>query len=104
MRARLRWWGWGVTLACSLARSFACAHAHTHAQVQGPGQTAYRGVWSTLRQIWVTEGPLGYLKGNGTNVVRIAPYSAVQFAAYEKYKQVRRGDGAGRGEGAHARA
>ena len=71
--------------------------------MQGPGQTAYRGVWSTLRQIWVNEGPLGYLKGNGTNVVRIAPYSAVQFASYEKYKQVRgaaaRGGGGGGGGG-----
>jgi hypothetical protein len=57
-------------------------------QVQGPGQAAYRGVWPTLRQIWVHEGVLGFFKGNGTNVVRIAPYSAVQFAAYEKYKQV----------------
>jgi len=35
------------------------------------------------------EGIRGYFKGNGTNVVRIAPYSAVQFASYEKYKQVK---------------
>ena len=44
---------------------------------------------STLRQIGRQEGVTGYFKGNGTNVIRIAPYSAVQFAAYEKYKQVR---------------
>ena len=29
------------------------------------------------------------LRGNGTNVIRIVPYSATQFAAYEKYKRVR---------------
>ena len=28
------------------------------------------------------------LRGNGTNVIRIVPYSATQFAAYEKYKRV----------------
>ena len=28
------------------------------------------------------------LQGNGTNVLRIIPYSAVQFAAYEEFKKV----------------
>jgi len=28
------------------------------------------------------------LKGNGTNIVRIIPYTAVQFAAYEEFKKV----------------
>jgi len=32
------------------------------------------------------EGFYGYFKGNGTNIVRIVPYSAAQFYAYEKYK------------------
>jgi hypothetical protein len=27
-------------------------------------------------------------QGNGTNVIRIIPYCAVQFAAYEEYKKV----------------
>ncbi len=31
----------------------------------------------------------GFFKGNGTNVIRIAPYSAVQFASFEIYKSVR---------------
>lgn len=30
----------------------------------------------------------GYFKGNGTNVMRIVPYVAVQFAAYEEFKKV----------------
>ena len=34
------------------------------------------------------EGLRGYFKGNGTNVVRIIPYVAVQFAAYEEFKKV----------------
>ena len=38
--------------------------------------------------MWYEEGLVGFLRGNGTNVIRIVPYSATQFAAYEKYKRV----------------
>ena len=77
------------------------------AQVQGPGPATHHGVWGTLKQIWLKEGIVGYFKGNGTNIIRIAPYSAVQFAAYEKYKAVRpsaraRGGGAQCDRGADA--
>jgi len=47
----------------------------------------YKGVVSSLIKIWVEEGPIGYFRGNGTNIIRIFPYSAVQFASYERYKQ-----------------
>jgi hypothetical protein len=40
--------------------------------------------------IFKEEGLYGYLRGNGTNIIRIFPYSAVQFAAYEQFKKVRR--------------
>ncbi len=43
---------------------------------------------ASLNKIRQREGVLGYFKGNGTNVVRIFPYSAVQFAAYEEFKKV----------------
>ena len=46
------------------------------------------GIFPSLCQIWREEGVKGYFKGNGTNVVRIVPYVAVQFAAYEEFKQV----------------
>eukprot|EP01119_Soliformovum_irregulare_P018215 TRINITY_DN5538_c0_g2_i2.p1 TRINITY_DN5538_c0_g2~~TRINITY_DN5538_c0_g2_i2.p1 ORF type:complete len:252 (-),score=43.37 TRINITY_DN5538_c0_g2_i2:857-1612(-) len=48
----------------------------------------YTSVWQSLKTIWVEEGMSGMFKGNGTNVIRIFPYSAVQFAAYEKYKKL----------------
>lgn len=57
-------------------------------------------MWSALIKIGKEEGIIGYFKGtflhevnihysgNGTNVVRMLPYSAVQFAAYEQFKKV----------------
>ena len=38
--------------------------------------------------MWREEGWRGFLRGNGTNCVRIIPYSACQFAAYTTYKRV----------------
>jgi hypothetical protein len=57
-------------------------------QLQRPGQVKYRGVWHALVTIFKEEGFYGYLRGNGTNIIRIFPYSAVQFAAYEQFKKV----------------
>ena len=48
----------------------------------------FRGILSSLANIGQIEGARGYFKGNGTNVVRIIPYVAVQFAAYEEFKKV----------------
>jgi solute carrier family 25 (mitochondrial phosphate transporter), member 23/24/25/41 len=51
------------------------------------GNNEYRGVISSLVQMVKIEGAQGLFKGNGTNVIRIAPYSAIQFLSYEKYKR-----------------
>lgn len=48
----------------------------------------FQGLVSSLVSIGREEGLRGYFKGNGTNVVRIIPYVAVQFAAYEEFKKV----------------
>jgi solute carrier family 25 (mitochondrial phosphate transporter), member 23/24/25/41 len=60
-------------------------------QVQsGAGKNAYQGsVWKGLQKIWREEGMSGMLRGNGTNCIRIVPYSAVQFGSYNFYKRVR---------------
>lgn len=50
--------------------------------------TKYSGILSSLRHMYHTEGVLSYWKGNGTNVVRIAPYSAMQFFSFDIYKRV----------------
>lgn len=54
-------------------------------QVKNP---QFSGVAATLIKIGKEEGFRGYFKGNGTNVLRIIPYSAVQFAAYEEFKKL----------------
>lgn len=56
-------------------------------QVQTPSNAHFKGIFGTLRRIWIEEGWAGYFRGNGTNIVRIVPYSAVQFASYETYKK-----------------
>ncbi|KAF8929230.1 hypothetical protein BGZ58_009091 [Dissophora ornata] len=57
-------------------------------QVQGPEPANFQGVIPTLRKMWTDEGFLGFMRGNGTNVIRIVPYSAVQFASYEQFKKL----------------
>lgn len=40
--------------------------------------------------MWREEGWKGFMRGNGTNCIRIIPYSAVQFGSYNFYKKVSR--------------
>lgn len=48
---------------------------------------AYASVWQGLGRIWREEGIAGFMRGNGVNCIRIAPYSAVQFSVYEASKR-----------------
>ncbi len=41
-----------------------------------------------LMKMWRDEGWRGFMRGNGTNCIRIVPYSAVQFGSYNFYKRV----------------
>lgn len=42
----------------------------------------------TLKRIWTQEGVKGLYKGNGVNAIRIAPYNAIQLAAFHRYKHM----------------
>ncbi|GAC72468.1 mitochondrial solute carrier protein [Moesziomyces antarcticus T-34] len=53
---------------------------------------AYGGVWTGLVKMWQEEGFAGFMRGNGINCLRIAPYSAVQFTTYELCKTWLRND------------
>ncbi|XP_061601476.1 graves disease carrier protein isoform X1 [Cololabis saira] len=46
------------------------------------------GVFSTLTAVPKKEGILGLYKGNGAMMVRIFPYGAIQFMAFDKYKKM----------------
>jgi hypothetical protein len=58
-------------------------------QVQSVGREEYKmSVPKALAKMWREEGWRGFMAGNGTNCIRIVPYSAVQFSAYNVYKRV----------------
>jgi solute carrier family 25 phosphate transporter 23/24/25/41 len=48
----------------------------------------YRGIWNSLKKIYFESGWKGFYKGNGTNIIKIAPESAVKFWAYESIKRM----------------
>jgi solute carrier family 25 phosphate transporter 23/24/25/41 len=58
-------------------------------QIQSGGTNEYnRSVGKGLMKMWKDEGWRGFMRGNGTNCIRIVPYSAVQFGSYNFYKRV----------------
>lgn len=58
-------------------------------QVQSAGREEYKmSVGKGLAKMWKEEGWRGFMRGNGTNCIRIVPYSAVQFGSYNFYKKV----------------
>ena len=60
-------------------------------QIQSVGRDEYKGsVSKGLTKMWRDEGWRGFMRGNGTNCIRIVPYSAVQFGSYNFYKKVRK--------------
>ncbi|EUC51370.1 hypothetical protein COCMIDRAFT_165 [Bipolaris oryzae ATCC 44560] len=57
-------------------------------QVQSVGREEYKmSVPKALAKMWREEGWRGFMAGNGTNCIRIVPYSAVQFSSYNVYKR-----------------
>ena len=60
-------------------------------QIQSVGREEYKmSVGRGLMKMWKDEGWRGLMRGNGTNCIRIVPYSAVQFGSYNFYKRVSR--------------
>ena len=58
-------------------------------QVQGTARSEYKlSIPSALAKMWREEGLKGFMRGNGSNCIRIVPYSAVQFSSYGFYKRV----------------
>lgn len=58
-------------------------------QIQSAGREEYKmSVGKGLMKMWKDEGWRGFMRGNGTNCIRIVPYSAVQFGSYNLYKKL----------------
>lgn len=58
-------------------------------QIQSVGREEYKlSIWKALKKMKREEGWRGFMRGNGTNCIRIIPYSAVQFGSYNFYKKV----------------
>ncbi|KAJ5668810.1 hypothetical protein N7462_009880 [Penicillium macrosclerotiorum] len=57
-------------------------------QIQSVGREEYKlSIWKALGKMRREEGWRGFMRGNGTNCIRIIPYSAVQFGSYNFYKK-----------------
>lgn len=54
----------------------------------GTSATAYTGVGQAAMKIFREEGVAAFWKGNGTNIIRIFPYSAGQLMANDQYKRL----------------
>lgn len=46
-----------------------------------------KAAWATARTIFASDGVRGFFRGNGTDIVRSMPYSAVTYLTFETYKQ-----------------
>lgn len=55
-------------------------------QAQNP-HYKHLGVFATLKAVPKKEGFLGLYKGNGAMMIRIFPYGAIQFMAFDNYKK-----------------
>ncbi|TKY73726.1 calcium-binding mitochondrial carrier protein SCaMC-2-B [Spatholobus suberectus] len=51
-------------------------------------QTTRADILPAVMKIWKQDGLLGFFRGNGLNVVKVAPESAIKFYAFEKLKNV----------------
>ncbi|KAI9083969.1 hypothetical protein K1719_033965 [Acacia pycnantha] len=49
-------------------------------------QTTRAHIMPALRNIWKQDGFLGFFRGNGLNVLKVAPESAIRFYTYETLK------------------
>lgn len=54
----------------------------------GTSATAYTGVGQAASKILSEEGVAAFWKGNGTNIIRIFPYSAGQLMSNDQYKRL----------------
>lgn len=45
-------------------------------------------LWQAMKKFYTVEGMKGFFKGNGSNVVKIVPFSALEFYSFEFFKDM----------------
>ncbi|EFA80605.1 transmembrane protein [Heterostelium album PN500] len=50
--------------------------------------TKYNSIGSGIKTIWQEEGFIGLFRGNGVNVLKAGPQSAIRFFSYEAFKNI----------------
>jgi solute carrier family 25 phosphate transporter 23/24/25/41 len=48
----------------------------------------FNGIGRAFARMYREDGVRGFWRGNGANVIRVAPMSAIQFASFAKYKKL----------------
>lgn len=52
------------------------------------GTLPVSGIWQGMRAIYAEGGYAGFFRGNGTNVIKVAPETACKFFVYERMKKL----------------
>uniref|UniRef100_A0A6M2DY76 Putative mitochondrial fad carrier protein n=1 Tax=Xenopsylla cheopis TaxID=163159 RepID=A0A6M2DY76_XENCH len=90
-----KWWRHLVAGGVAGAVSRTCTAPLDRIKVFLQVQTQQLRIMECYRCMMKEGGMTGLWRGNGINVLKIAPESAIKFAAYEKVKRILRGDGNG---------
>ncbi|CAJ1067408.1 graves disease carrier protein [Xyrichtys novacula] len=77
----------GVAACCAKTTIAPLDRVKILLQAQNP-HYKHLGVFSILRAVPKKEGFIGLYKGNGAMMIRIFPYGAIQFMAFDKYKKL----------------
>ncbi|XP_020503779.1 graves disease carrier protein [Labrus bergylta] len=77
----------GVAACCAKTTIAPLDRVKILLQAQNPHYKHF-GVFSILRAVPQKEGYLGLYKGNGAMMIRIFPYGAIQFMAFDNYKKL----------------
>ncbi|XP_041644615.1 graves disease carrier protein [Cheilinus undulatus] len=77
----------GVAACCAKTTIAPLDRVKILLQAQNP-HYKHLGVFSILKAVPQKEGYLGLYKGNGAMMVRIFPYGAIQFMAFDNYKKL----------------
>lgn len=57
----------------------------TQTMLGGHQKLQYTGLAQAFVTVWNRDGLLGFWKGNGINLLRIIPDSAIKFASFDMY-------------------